>query len=240
MTNPDYPLRAATYNIRHGTSADDLPCLDQIAAVLAFLDADLIALQEVDMNMPRSQRQKQAALLARKLNMGYVFGEAIRFGPGSYGNAVLSRYPILGFRKHILPDPLETRCCLEVHVSVYRQAIGFFAVHLGLNHPVRVSQVRDIVLPSLKAFPGPVILAGDLNAASDQEEIVLLCEELQDCFEWNTGVLFNTFPSHRPVERIDYLLVNSLIKPAECYIADAVASDHLPVVADLLLQTQSR
>ena len=61
------PIRIVSYNIRHGTDYRDYPSMDRIVAVLSDLDADVIALQEVDMNLPRSGRQKQAAELARDL-----------------------------------------------------------------------------------------------------------------------------------------------------------------------------
>ncbi len=106
-------IRVVSYNIHHGTTADERPSLLQIASVLAQLDADLVSLQEVDMNLPRSQRVRQAAMLARALDMGYVFGEAMQYGTGKYGNAVLSRFPIKNYHNHRMPDSSEDRCCLE-------------------------------------------------------------------------------------------------------------------------------
>lgn len=76
-------LRVVSYNIHHGTDVYGNPSLERIAEVLASLDADIIALQEVDMNHPRSGRKNQAAELARRLDMGYVFGAAKRYPPGS-------------------------------------------------------------------------------------------------------------------------------------------------------------
>lgn len=230
-----FPLRVVSYNIRHGTNADDEATLDQIAEVLAFIDADLIALQEVDINMQRSQRQKQAGILAERLGMAWAFGEAMRFGEGSYGNAVLSRFPILHKQVHPLPDPLENRCLLEIHVQVEDQELGFLVVHLGLDHKQRIIHVQDTLLPVIRSFSGPLILCGDMNAQSDQEEIQLLQQELRDCFTANTGILENTYPAQQATERIDYILINDLIEVKQFYIVDSLASDHLPVVADLLV-----
>lgn len=228
-------LRVVSYNIRHGTDADDTPSLDQIADVLAFLDADIVALQEVDMNLPRSQNQKQAARLAKYLNMGYVFGEAMRYKTGSYGNAVLSRFPIRKYNVHPLPDPKENRCCLEVHIEVAAQILGFFAVHLGLNHLLRIEHVQQKLLPALNSFSGPAILAGDFNAAANQQEITLITQQLTDSFAFNTGILVDTFPAVQPVERIDYIFVNTLVAVKQFYITDTLASDHLPITAELLI-----
>lgn len=228
-------IRVVSYNIHHGTTADEHPSLLQIASVLDQLDADLISLQEVDMNLPRSQRVKQAAMLAKTLDMGYVFGEAMHYGNGKYGNAVLSRFPIKNYHLHKMPDSSEDRCCLEVHIQVNDKLLGFFAVHLGLKQTVRIDNVKHIILPAILAFPGPAILAGDLNADCEQPEIQLLSSQMTDTFDHNSGILVNTFPSAQPVERIDYIFTRGSLATTDFYITDASASDHLPVTAEMLV-----
>jgi len=209
--------------------------MDRIASVLSDLDADIIALQEVDMSLPRSGRQKQAAELARRLDMGYVFGAAMYYGRGSYGNAVLSRFSILGYNKIPLPDPQEDRCLLQVNLDAGAHTLGFFATHLGLDHHLRLQHIERSVLPAVLSFPGPVILAGDFNAASHHDEIQLITRHLTDSFQFNSGKTLYTYSSHHPVERIDYIFVDSLIKVQQSYITKADASDHFPVTADLSL-----
>lgn len=228
-------LRVVTYNIHHGTDAHDRSSMDQIAEVLAYLDADIIALQEVDMYLPRSGWKKQAAELARRLDMGYVFGAAKRYNRGAYGNAVLSRFSIAGYETVTLPDPREDRCCLQVQIKAADHILGFFAVHLGLNQELRLLHLQQHVLPNVLNFPGPAILAGDFNASSDQPEIQLVTQHLTDCFDYNSGQLINTFSTQYPAERIDYIFVNSLVKVQQSYITAAHASDHFPVTADLAL-----
>lgn len=228
-------LRVVTYNIHHGADYQDTPSLDSITAVLADLDADIIALQEVDMNLPRSGRQKQAAELARRLNMGYVFGAAMHYGIGSYGNAVLSRLSIAGYNTIPLPDPQEDRCCLQVNIQVGQDVLGFFAVHLGLNHQLRMQHLEQQVLPAVLRFPGAVILAGDFNATSSQPEIELITHYLTDSFHYNSGNLLNTFSSHKPMARIDYIFTNSSLQIKRSYITSSDASDHFPVTAEMIL-----
>lgn len=229
------PIRIVSYNIRHGTDYRDYPSMDRIVAVLSDLDADVIALQEVDMNLPRSGRQKQAAELARRLNMGYVFGAALRLERGYYGNAMLSRLPILAYNTIPLPDPEENRCLLQVNLNANGYTLGFFATHLGLNHHRRVQHIEQSILPAILDFSGPVILAGDFNATSDQKEILLITQHLTDCFDFNSGVILSTFPSYHPAKRIDYIFVNSLIQVQQSYIIPSDASDHLPVTAEIML-----
>lgn len=233
-------LRVVTYNIHHGTDYSDSPSLDRITAVLAELDADIIALQEVDMSLPRSGQQKQAAELARRLNMGYVFGAAMHYGRGSYGNAVLSRLSISGYNTIPLPDPQEDRCCLQVNIQVAHDTLGFFAVHLGLNHQLRMQHLEQQILPAVLSFPGAAILAGDFNATSDQAEIELTTRHLTDSFRYNSGELLNTFSSHRPTARIDYIFANSSLQIQRSYITRSDASDHFPVTAELILDQSCR
>ncbi|HQA07931.1 MAG TPA: endonuclease/exonuclease/phosphatase family protein [Syntrophomonadaceae bacterium] len=228
-------LRVVSYNIHHGTDAYDNPSMDGIAEVLARLDADIIALQEVDMNRPRSGGKKQAAELARRLEMGYVFGAAKHYRGGAYGNAVLSRFPIAAFETIPLPDPGEDRCCLQVQIKVANHILGFFALHLGLNQELRLLHLQQQVLPNVLSFPGPAILAGDFNAVSNQPEIRLVTQHLTDCFDFNCGGPINTFSSPHPVARLDYIFVNSQIHVRQHYITNTDASDHFPVTADLIL-----
>jgi len=228
-------LRVVSYNIHHGTDAYDHPSMERIAEVLASLDADIIALQEVDMNRPRSGGKKQAAELARRLGMGYVFGAAKRYPLGAYGNAVLSRFSIAGYETISLPDPREERCCLQVQIKAANHTLGFFALHLGLNQELRLQHLQQQILPSVLRFPGPAILAGDFNAVSTQPEIQLVTQHLTDCFDFNSGELTSTFSSQHPVARIDYIFVNSLVQIRQHYITSTDASDHFPVTAELVL-----
>ncbi len=228
-------LRVVSYNIHHGTDAYGNPSIDRIAEVLDRLDADIIALQEVDMNHPRSGRINQAAELARRLDMGYVFGAAKRYRRGAYGNAVLSRFSIAGYETISLPDPKEDRCCLQVQVKLANHTLGIFAVHLGLNHQLRLIHLQQQVLPHVLSFPGPAILAGDFNATNNQPEIQLVIQHLTDCFDFHTGELINTFSSQHPVARLDYIFVNPLVHVHQHYITYTDASDHFPVTAELAI-----
>jgi endonuclease/exonuclease/phosphatase family metal-dependent hydrolase len=229
-------LRVVSYNIHHGTDVYGNPSLERIAEVLASLDADIIALQEVDMNHPRSGRKNQAAELARRLDMGYVFGAAKRYRRGAYGNAVLSRFSIAGYETISLPDPREDRCCLQVRIKLADHTLGFFALHLGLNQELRLMHLQQQVLPQVLSFSGPAILAGDFNATNNQPEIQLVTQNLTDCFDYHTGGVVNTFSSHHPVARIDYIFVNSLVQVRGHHISPTDASDHFPVIAELVVQ----
>src|SRR4030095_13030808 len=90
---PPTSLRLVTYNIHHGEGNDGSIDLPRLAHVTQSLHPDLVALQEVDIKTARTGQVDQAAELARLTGMHYVFGKAIDFDGGQYGNVVLSRYP---------------------------------------------------------------------------------------------------------------------------------------------------
>src|SRR5688500_1043284 len=84
-------MRVVTFNIQHGAGGD--------AAVLgracAALGADVLALQEVDVRVPRSRFVDEVAAVARATGMHSVFGQTCRVGGvGRYGNALFSRAPM--------------------------------------------------------------------------------------------------------------------------------------------------
>lgn len=118
-------MRVATFNILHGRSpADDVVDVDRYAAAVASLDADVLALQEVDRNQPRSDHTDLTAVAAEAMGAPeHRFVAALAGSPGAtwmaadgqeqpdaaaYGIALLSRYPVLGWEVVRLP-PVPVR-----------------------------------------------------------------------------------------------------------------------------------
>ncbi len=100
-------LRVVSYNIHHGVGVDGRVDLERIARVILSVDADLVALQEVDCNTKRTNLVDQPARLASLTKMQVVFGDNIPYQGGRYGNAVLSRLPIVRHENHALPSFYE-------------------------------------------------------------------------------------------------------------------------------------
>jgi len=101
-------LRVMSYNIRWGLGTDGRYRLDRIAAVIREAGADLVGLQEIERGSPRSRFLDQPARLARMLGMEVAFGANLRLGSWCFGNALLSRWPIRGWRNVSLPVPPES------------------------------------------------------------------------------------------------------------------------------------
>jgi len=234
-------VRVLTFNIYHGATMDGNFDLDYIARVINGTDPDLVALQEVDFMTRRARGYDLATEFGWRLKMASVFGRAMEYDGGEYGEAVLSRTSFISTKNVPLPftGSREPRTALEVvTVLPSGDTIVFIGTHLDhiADDTDRILQVREIN----KKFAGsryPSILAGDLNAVPGSVPIGIL-EEL-----WSTaydgGVPAPTFPSNDPVRKIDYVM----FRPAERWrvissevIQDSVASDHCAYLVVLELK----
>jgi endonuclease/exonuclease/phosphatase family metal-dependent hydrolase len=234
---PAVRLRVLTYNIHHGEGTDGKLDLARIAKVISGEKPDLVALQEVDVNTTRTGGVDQAAELARLTGMHVVFGKAIDYQGGAYGNAVLSRFPITSHAVHPLPakEGSEKRCGLAAVVRPWQggPALTFVSTHLDhlRDESDRLAQADALQQALLKDTEQATILAGDLNAVPGSETIKRFTGKWVD-----TGAEANapTVPAARPNRRIDYVL----LRPAAVWRAvetkvleESVASDHRAVLA---------
>lgn len=164
-------IRLVTYNIKHGS----LKGLDAIAAVLAGLDADLVALQEVDVGVGRSHGVDQAAALGRALGLHALHGPAFPLEGGHYGVAALSRFPFAS--RQVIPLPsgaeaalaggAEPRVALDMRLDLPARALGsagpfhLVVTHLGLDPGERLRQAETLI--GHLAYRPRTVVAGDLN-----------------------------------------------------------------------------
>jgi len=170
-------MRVLTYNIHGWRTRDGQPNFDAVAALLAAADADMIALNEV--NYPHSQAGVDGPLLtalAARLEMRYVFGPCLRWPAqdnlpaDAYGNALLSRWPILASAAHHLtPAPgHEQRGLLEARIQLPDR--GPFTVYVThLDHKaeaVRLTQLRALRTWTVRDRNRPHVVMGDFNAIS--------------------------------------------------------------------------
>lgn len=226
-------IKIVSYNIRHAQGTDGQVDLSRIAAALGAGDADFICLQEVDFNRPRSFFVDQAADLARELKMDYVFGVAVDYEPGAYGNAILSRFPISKFINHKLPAPDPRRVMLEVEVKVRGKTLRLFNTHMELNRNLRLNQIRDYIVPLLLSTDSAALFCGDLNEGPEEDGVSYLSNYMRDSFYVNSGSLIHTFPADNPCERMDYIFYNQTCAAVDYQIIPSLASDHLPILASI-------
>ena len=244
------PTRVAilTYNIYHGEDANGSSNLDAVAGIINLLEPDLVALQEVDNKTARAKRLDLTAELSRRTGMHGVFGKAMDYDGGGYGEAVLSRYPILETKNNLLPNSAqaEPRAALEVHIELPGGVkMAFVGTHLDhqRNQSNRMMQAGRIV-ELYENYDLPIVLAGDLNATPGSDPINLLGRQLSYAARDDPRP---TFPSVKPARKIDYIMYKpkGRWKVVEVRVIDEkVASDHCPVFAVLELlpdgQSQNR
>ncbi|TXR96340.1 metal-dependent hydrolase [Streptomyces sp. col6] len=253
---PSVPLRVATYNIHAGAGMDNVFDLDRQVAALRSLDADVIGLQEVDVHWgDRSQWRDLAGELGRRLRMHVSFAPIYSLDPveeggprREFGVAVLSRYKILSAENHDLtrlstqdpnPVPAPAPGFGEVVLKVRGLPVHVYATHLDYRgdpsvRTVQVADTRRIMAEDREQERRPVrqILLGDFNAAPTAPELAPLWQELTDIEPGGP-----TYPAQDPVQRIDYVAVSKdTVRVRDAAVAETLASDHRPVVADLLLR----
>ncbi len=224
-------LTVATYNIHHAEGTDGVLDVDRIAGILREINADVIFLQEVDRNLPRTGHRDLPALFSEKLGMPVFFEANYRFDGGEYGNATLTRLPVLEHRNMALPNPVsaEPRGCLTVTVEWQGTAIDLMNTHLGLNGQERLAQAEAIVAAMGK---NPVILGGDMNENLTAPAMQRFTAKLKDTLMNRTEDTTGTVPSNAPRRRIDYILAADMFETVSSTIVfndiTRIASDHLP------------
>lgn len=238
-------LRVVTYNIHHAAGTDGRVDLDRVARVLT--GADVIGLEECDVHSPRSLFADEPAAIARRLGLRYhVFGETQSwFWFNKYGNAILSRYPIVGSRNYDLPRlsvTSERRRMLRADVRVGAQVVHVFVTHLSLRQDERARQTTEIVR-ILGETSGRSVLVGDFNALPPSAEIATVKGRMRDAWDLRGVGAGLTIPSWNPTRRIDFVFVprsgididSVLVRPTRQQDGTH-PSDHLPVEAAIRLR----
>ena len=232
-------IRVLSYNIHHAEGSDGKLALKRIGDVIKDSQADVIGLQEVDNNFgSRSNFEDQAKLLSEYLGMEYAYGANLDNGGHQYGTAVLSKYPIVSSKNHLLFSMSEQRGLLETVVDVKGTQFRFFNTHLDhLKAEERTQQIKE-VLEWAGKNEGPAIFVGDFNALPDSAEMQPMMQAYNDVFGSLGQNEDYTDPLPNPVKRIDYIFASKNIgmKKANVLLTETtrVASDHLPIIADLM------
>jgi endonuclease/exonuclease/phosphatase family metal-dependent hydrolase len=227
-------ITVLTYNIHHGAGTDGKYDLSRVADVIRKSGADLVALQEVDKDTKRT-RTDQPAELERLTGFHAVFGKAMNYDGGEYGDLILSRYPVSATDVHALPHKeggkREPRCLVIAHVQSPAGEIVFASTHLdhtGGEENDRLAQANAIIA-KLKGGKLPTLICGDFNCPPKSEPIQNMVKHWQD----TTGDA-PTCPAEKPQNKIDYIFASGQFKSLEDQVIDdPVTSDHRPVRAVL-------
>ena len=245
-------LRVMTYNIHGCVGADRDVNPGRIAAIIADLDVDIVALQEVDGGHPTREYRNQAQMIAGVLGMGHIYFPVEQDGLRRFGLAVLSRFPIVVFDQVRLPNvyPLlnpRRRGALRTILETPAGRVYLINTHLSLFRLERRLQLTALMTgDDVTAVPAnePLVFCGDLNSGPSSDtykQVSRLLADVQTAS--NNGPVEATFHAKSPFFRIDHIFVSSHFTPLKTEVrktADtAVASDHLPLVVDLTLKKNS-
>jgi endonuclease/exonuclease/phosphatase family metal-dependent hydrolase len=247
-------LRVMTYNIHRAIGLDRRFAPERILRIVDSHQADVVLLQEVDDGAPRSRELDLAMELARALGYPhFAIGHNVTLRKGRYGNATLSRYPILRERNIDLTIGYwKRRGCQHTAIAVgaHAKRLEIFNLHLGLSARERVRQIALLARSrELASLPLDVacLVGGDFN---DWRSL------LRPLFAGPLGFRsatersasgqrpLPTYPSFLPTGPLDSIYYRGglrLLQARRCRLRlSRIASDHLPVIADFDLPRSAR
>jgi endonuclease/exonuclease/phosphatase family metal-dependent hydrolase len=226
-------ITIGSYNIHSCVGLDRRYSPARIAAVLEELDCDVYALQEVDNEPGPHADSMQLEYLSQVLHMAAVPGLRIVRHSGQYGNAILTRLPILSVHRHDLSYSswLEPRGALDVELQINGHALRVIATHLGLSRAERRAQWRQLLTAVAASSPEqPTVVLGDMNewfphSATLRDAHRILGEPL-------APVAFPSFAPFLALTRIWVRPVNAIMS-IDVHRSPLArrASDHLPLKA---------
>jgi endonuclease/exonuclease/phosphatase family metal-dependent hydrolase len=240
--------RIVTYNVHRCVGNDRRLDVARIADVLAALNPDIVALQELDVGRRRTNNVDQAHEIAERLEMVCHFHPAFVVEEERYGDSILTSLPERLVKSGPLPGyprmpALEPRGAVWIEVEVGGRPLQVINTHLGLVPREQQIQAAHLAGPAWlehKDCQWPAILTGDFNATASSVVYRTLTQRLQPARRIARRKQPNaTFPSPLPVLRIDHHFVSPGIEVEDIFAPydplARVASDHLPLVMDFEL-----
>ncbi len=161
-------IRVATYNIHKCRGLDRRTSPERVAAVIAELNPDVVAIQEIlDVQNGRPEFDQARRIHGKLKGYDSCFGENRTLQGGPYGNMTLSRFPVQVCRNYDLTwRHRERRGCLRTDVLLSDGTVlHIFNVHLGTSFVERRHQGRKLLSNEVlnQEYRGPRIVVGDFN-----------------------------------------------------------------------------
>lgn len=242
-------FRIASYNIHKGIGGVDRRYRpERIIETLNRYNPDIVLMQEVDDLVPRSRQDKQVELFAEALEMNYyAYQRNVSLKRGHYGNAILSRFPLVDVQDINLTIPLKKRRrCLLAHCHLkydgHQRTLLIANLHLGLAAFERRMQLRKILEHHVIQHTHrhtPMIVGGDYNDVwQNLGKQIMVPAGFQA-----SGKAISTFPAAFPARALDHLFFKGDLKLHHAFASRSKiasqASDHLPLIVDFELTTGS-
>jgi endonuclease/exonuclease/phosphatase family metal-dependent hydrolase len=237
-------LRVMTYNIHVGIGMDKKLDLRRIADVINKAKPDLVGLQEVDRGVQRTQRIDEIVELSKLTRMDYAFAFNLPYQGGQYGVAILSRFPIRATEHRLYKNlrEAERRGFIRAEVTINSRLVHFVTTHLDYQHDDGRLFEAQQMLASLSDVKGPLIVVGDFNDTPAGDTFKLISSLFDDAWSVLPADEGFSYPADKPTKRIDYIFTRRTdeIKTKRAWLVNTLASDHVPVVADLEIGAVSR
>lgn len=228
-------MRLMTYNIRLGKQLG----LEPIAEIIRAHDPDLLAVQEIGDRRSEGPPGDGVARLARACELPHHHHARTiptPGGPGAYGHALLSRWPLRDLTKTPLPrDVDEPRALLTALVDAPAGPLLSVSTHLSWieDRPTQGAELLEHITSLCERHPTrPLVLMGDLNEPGPTSWLAGLAQLLEDADARRDRP---TYPASGPTARIDYIWARGGALEDVRVPHEPDASDHLPVLATLRL-----
>jgi endonuclease/exonuclease/phosphatase family metal-dependent hydrolase len=247
----DRCLRVLTVNTHKGfTFFNRRFVLHELRDALREVGADLVFLQEVHGSHARHAQRfadwpqgSHYEFMADQIWPEFAYGKYAVYPDGDHGNALLSKYPIVGHHNHdISIDGQEGRGLLHCTVQLPDgEPLHAICVHLGLKEQHRTRQLELLCSVVHNEVPAlsPLVIAGDFNDWRNRAHRILeRCAGLREVFEQAHGRAAKTFPARMPLLRLDRIYVRNarvhtpLSLPSRPW---SRLSDHAPLAAEMSL-----
>ena len=236
-------LRVITLNTRHGEVEKGIIDGIKQASEIKKYNPDIVLLQEVDMYTDRVKGIDELQIFKNVTGLQYTtFGSNIDFENGGYGNAILSKYPIIKSENYINTKFIkENRGFLYVELLIGGKTIDVFNTHFPVRESERFTFAKHInrILENKKC--SEIIIGGDFNLglvpiAKHVYEVYSKenYDELEELKKHFKDAEFDekTYPVENPEGQLDKIMYNGSLKLKKVKRLDDKISDHYPVMAD--------
>lgn len=225
-------VKILSYNVRNCRGMDEVTAYERVARIISRINADFVALQELDSVTERSKRTHVLGELARRTGMVATYRASINYQGGKYGIGFLTKRKPLKTEAIALPGTEEQRSLLLVEMD----DMVVCCTHFSLTQADREKSI-GLINQLVAKYRKPVFLAGDLNAEIRSPEMKSLVEK----WEILNDVEAPTIPAEKPDRCIDYIaaLKNPLFRigvVSRKVESEPVASDHLPVWVEVKIE----
>ena len=229
-------FRVATYNVHRCVGLDRRRDAARVVSVIQELEADIVGLQEVDNRSDGIRESAQMDFLAKEAGYDSLPGPTIKHSNGHYGNVLLTRWPVLESREiDLCFSCREPRGAIEAVMNIHDYRVRVIVTHLGLSGEERRYQIGRLVNVLGKDSLPLTVLLGDIN-----EWLPVSWGLRQVNRILGRPPARRSFPSRRPFLALDRIWVRPKEAMEKIWVhatkLSRQASDHLPVVAEIINQ----